>query len=140
LTEARCLTVAAVAARYNTTEKHVRGLVSRKMIPFRKFGGLLRFDEAALEEWTKPPQPATRESLLALEHELYPPGSESSPPYKGIDAERVEIDPEDAKRLNLGFEWWQQASESDLEAIADLLPKYVEAKIQEWRSNRDAGT
>lgn len=48
LTEARCLTVAEVAARYNTTEKHVRGLVSRKMIPFRKFGGLLRFDEAAL--------------------------------------------------------------------------------------------
>ena len=50
------------------------------------------------------------------------------------------MDPEDVKRLNLGLEWWQQASERDLEAIADLMPTYVEAKIQEWRSNRDAGT
>jgi hypothetical protein len=31
------------------------------------------------------------------------------------------MDPEDVKRLNLGLEWWQQASERDLEAIADLI-------------------
>jgi excisionase family DNA binding protein len=96
MTETRCLTVAEVAARYNTTENHVRGLVQRKMIPHRKVGGLLRFDEAELEKWTKPRQSATSESLLALQRELYPPGSESSPPYKGIDADRVEMDPEDA--------------------------------------------
>jgi excisionase family DNA binding protein len=78
MTETRCLTVAEVAARYNTTAKHVRGLVQRKMIPHRKFGGVLRFDEAELEEWTKPPQSATSESLLALQHELYPPESAES--------------------------------------------------------------
>ena len=78
MTETRCLTVAEVAARYNTTAKHIRGLVQRKMIPHRKFGGVLRFDEAELEEWTKPPQSATSESLLALQHELYPPGSAES--------------------------------------------------------------
>lgn len=53
--------MAEVAARYNTTEKHVRGLVSRKMIPFRKFDGVLRFDEAEVEKWTKRGRPDTEE-------------------------------------------------------------------------------
>jgi excisionase family DNA binding protein len=47
------LTVAEVAARYRTTETHVRGLVKRKKIPFQKVDGVPRFDEAAVEKWTK---------------------------------------------------------------------------------------
>jgi len=38
----------------NITERHVRKLVEREAIPYRKIGHLLRFPEAEIEEWTRP--------------------------------------------------------------------------------------
>jgi excisionase family DNA binding protein len=41
------------------TERHVRKLVEREAIPYRKVGRLLRFSEPEIEEWTRPtPRPA----------------------------------------------------------------------------------
>lgn len=38
----------------NITERHVRKLVERDAIPYRKVGHLLRFPESEVEEWSRP--------------------------------------------------------------------------------------
>ena len=50
----RMLTLAQLCEWLNITERHARKLVHRSAIPYRKVGGLLRFLEAEVEEWTRP--------------------------------------------------------------------------------------
>jgi excisionase family DNA binding protein len=50
----RMLTLAQLYEWLNITERHARKLVHRGAIPYRKVGGLLRFPEAEIEEWTRP--------------------------------------------------------------------------------------
>jgi excisionase family DNA binding protein len=50
----RMLTLGQVCAWFNVTERHVRKLVERDAIPYRKVGRLLRFPEHELEEWSRP--------------------------------------------------------------------------------------
>lgn len=45
------MTLPAVAERLGVNERHVRRLVAERRIPFVKWGHLLRFDPAELEEW-----------------------------------------------------------------------------------------
>lgn len=54
----RMLTLEQVCEWLNITERHVRKLVEREAIPYRKVGRLLRFSEPEIEEWTRPvPRP-----------------------------------------------------------------------------------
>jgi excisionase family DNA binding protein len=55
-TGARMLTLGELCEWLNITERHVRKLVERDAIPYRKVGHLLRFPEAEIEEWSHPPQ------------------------------------------------------------------------------------
>jgi len=48
------LTLGQLCEWLNITERHVRKLVERDAIPYRKIGHLLRFPEAEIEEWTRP--------------------------------------------------------------------------------------
>jgi len=48
------LTLGELCEWLNITERHVRKLVERDAIPYRKIGHLLRFPEAEIEEWTRP--------------------------------------------------------------------------------------
>jgi excisionase family DNA binding protein len=50
----RMLTLVQLCEWLNITERHARKLVHRGAIPYRKVGGLLRFPEAEVEEWTRP--------------------------------------------------------------------------------------
>ena len=43
--------LAAVAERLGVNQRHVRRLVAERRIPFVKWGHLLRFDPAEIEEW-----------------------------------------------------------------------------------------
>ena len=43
--------LAAVAERLGVNQRHVRRLVAERRIPFIKWGHLLRFDRAEIEEW-----------------------------------------------------------------------------------------
>lgn len=45
------LDVRGASAFYGVTEKTTRGLVARRMIPFRKLGGRVLFLRAELEQW-----------------------------------------------------------------------------------------
>ncbi len=45
------LDLAAVAERLGVNQRHVRRLVAERRIPFVKWGHLLRFDPAEIEEW-----------------------------------------------------------------------------------------
>jgi excisionase family DNA binding protein len=52
------LTLGELCEWLNITERHARKLVERDAIPYRKVGHLLRFPEAEIEEWSRPPQRA----------------------------------------------------------------------------------
>ena len=54
-TGARMLTLGELCEWLNITERHARKLVERDAIPYRKVGHLLRFPEAEVEEWSRPP-------------------------------------------------------------------------------------
>lgn len=41
----------AVAERLNVNERHVRRLAAERRIPYLKWGHLLRFDPAEIENW-----------------------------------------------------------------------------------------
>lgn len=45
--------LAEVARRLAVNERHVRRLVAERRIPFVKWGRLLRFDPAAIDDWLK---------------------------------------------------------------------------------------
>ncbi|HEV3365134.1 MAG TPA: helix-turn-helix domain-containing protein [Acidimicrobiia bacterium] len=47
----RLLTLKQVAEQLNVNERHVRRLVFERRLPFLKWGHLLRFDPAELEQW-----------------------------------------------------------------------------------------
>ena len=51
---ARMLALSELCEWLNITERHVRKLVERDVIPYRKVGRLLRFPEAEIEEWSRP--------------------------------------------------------------------------------------
>jgi excisionase family DNA binding protein len=54
----RMLTLEQICEWLNITERHVRKLVERDAIPYRKVGRLLRFSEPEIEAWTRPtPRP-----------------------------------------------------------------------------------
>ena len=60
----RMLTLGELCEWLNITERHVRKLVEREAIPYRKVGRLLRFVESEIEEWSRPkprPGPASHE-------------------------------------------------------------------------------
>ena len=48
---ARLVDIDAVAARLGVQVRHVRRLVFERRIPFLKWGHLLRFDPAEIEQW-----------------------------------------------------------------------------------------
>jgi excisionase family DNA binding protein len=48
------LTLGELCEWLNITERHVRKLVERDAIPYRKIGHLLRFPQAEIEEWSRP--------------------------------------------------------------------------------------
>ena len=41
----------AVAQRLGVNQRHIRRLVAERRIPFLKWGHLLRFDPAEIEDW-----------------------------------------------------------------------------------------
>lgn len=43
--------LAAAAERLGVNQRHVRRLVAERRIPFLKWGHLLRFDPAEIEDW-----------------------------------------------------------------------------------------
>lgn len=45
------LDLPAVARRLGVNQRHIRRLVAERRIPYLKWGHLLRFDAAAIEEW-----------------------------------------------------------------------------------------
>lgn len=45
------MNIADTAERLGVTVRHVRRLVTERRIPFVKWGHLLRFDPAEIEEW-----------------------------------------------------------------------------------------
>lgn len=54
----RMLTIEQICEWLNITDRHVRKLVEREAIPYRKVGRLLRFSEPEIEQWTRPtPRP-----------------------------------------------------------------------------------
>ena len=54
----RMLTLEQICEWLNITERHVRKLVERDEIPYRKVGRLLRFYEPDVDAWTRPvPRP-----------------------------------------------------------------------------------
>ena len=71
----RMLTIEQVCEWFNVTERHVRKLVEREAIPYRKVGRLLRFAEHELDLWSRPaPRPARttdHESDPESRHELH---------------------------------------------------------------------
>lgn len=50
----RMLSLSELCEWLNITERHVRKLVERHAIPYRKVGHLLRFAESEIEEWSRP--------------------------------------------------------------------------------------
>lgn len=56
----RMLTLEQICEWLNVTERHVRKLVERDAIPYRKVGRLLRFSEPEIEQWTHPGQRTDR--------------------------------------------------------------------------------
>jgi excisionase family DNA binding protein len=48
------LTLDELCKWLNITERHVRKMIERDAIPYRKVGHLLRFPEAEIEEWSHP--------------------------------------------------------------------------------------
>ncbi len=66
---ARMLTLSELCGWLNITERHVRKLVERGAIPYRKVGHLLRFPEAEVDEWCRPiPKSATTVISQVTEH------------------------------------------------------------------------
>jgi excisionase family DNA binding protein len=56
----RMLTLEQICDWFNVTERHVRKLVERDAIPYRKVGRLLRFYEPDVDAWTRPtPRPVS---------------------------------------------------------------------------------
>jgi len=51
---ARMLALNELCEWLNITERHVRKLVERDAIPYRKVGHLLRFAEQEIEAWSRP--------------------------------------------------------------------------------------
>lgn len=47
----RMMDINDVAARLNTTVRHIRRLVSERRIPHHKIGGKLRFGRGEIDEW-----------------------------------------------------------------------------------------
>jgi excisionase family DNA binding protein len=45
------LTIDQVAVRLGVSVRHVRRLVAERRIPYTKWGKLLRFESAAIEQW-----------------------------------------------------------------------------------------
>lgn len=45
------LTIGEVSERLGVNTRHVRRLVAERRIPYTKWGKLLRFDSAAIEQW-----------------------------------------------------------------------------------------
>ena len=68
----RMLTLGELCEWLNITERHVRKLVERNAIPYRKVGHLLRFPEAEVDEWCRPNR---RSDIVTVQ-----PGSQSSAP------------------------------------------------------------
>ena len=50
-TTAELVDISWVARRLGVSERHVRRLVQEKRVPFIKWGHLLRFDPAEIEDW-----------------------------------------------------------------------------------------
>ena len=71
----RMLTLGEVCAWFNITERHVRRLVEREAIPYRKVGRLLRFPERELEEWSRPHPREPRDSTSEILGEWKTPAS-----------------------------------------------------------------
>ena len=46
-----CLDVRSASAFYGGTEKQVRGMIARRVIPFRRLGGRIIFLKVELEQW-----------------------------------------------------------------------------------------
>lgn len=59
----RMLTLAELCEWLNITERHARKLVERDAIPYRKVGRLLRFPEAEIEVWSRPPNKPSRQQV-----------------------------------------------------------------------------
>jgi len=67
------LDIAAVAARLGISVRYVRRLVAERRIPYVKFGHLLRFDPAEIDEWVEqakveaawPPAPRRRQRRVS---------------------------------------------------------------------------
>lgn len=57
----RMLTLDELCEWLNITERHVRKLVERDAIPYRKVGRLLRFPEAEVDEWSHPDRTVTQQ-------------------------------------------------------------------------------
>ena len=49
--EPRLMSIAEVADRLGVTVRHIRRLVSERRIPYLKWGHLLRFDPADIDQW-----------------------------------------------------------------------------------------
>lgn len=56
------LDIHAVAARLGVTERHMRRLVAERRIPYLKWGHLLRFDPAEIEQWIESSRVPSRPS------------------------------------------------------------------------------
>ena len=53
MTDEHLLDSEAVAKRLGTTPRHIRGLVERREIPFRKVGRLNRFVPSEVDAWVE---------------------------------------------------------------------------------------
>lgn len=63
--QSRLMSIAEVADRLGVTVRHIRRLVSERRIPYLKWGHLLRFDPADIDQWldtarVQPPAPGSR--------------------------------------------------------------------------------
>lgn len=70
----RMLTLEQICEWLSISERHVRKLVERDAIPYRKVGRLLRFPESEVEEWTRPaPRPTPLPSASTITRQLRNP-------------------------------------------------------------------
>jgi len=66
----RLLTLVELCAWLNITERHARKLVERNAIPYRKVGHLLRFCEADVDRWSRPPDRPRVDTTTRISDEL----------------------------------------------------------------------
>lgn len=87
----RMLTLAQVCEWFNIGERHVRKLVERDAIPYRKVGHLLRFPERELDEWSRPTpkehHPADDSATAAVAMSIASPAI--TPPRKRASVARL---------------------------------------------------